>query len=219
MDAWLRALRDIKKEIGYVDLIDKLKVDECLLRYCEDAQIIVKNLRPIDFRNRKTERNKYTDHLLRLTQKFLRVHPEIRTWEEFKSHQETKSVWRLLNEFGVRQEIFPSKIGNDEKEERSKTNLTLSEFYEVCQIHFHFNGTFESFKRSIQRQYGSFAEYCLMKGYDINSTKWENDETAIRVAKKLGSREEVKKQSSSLYKYLTDKKLWEKIWAQEQEAA
>ena len=73
------------------------------------------------------------------------------------------------------------------------TRLTLEEFYELCQIQFSYDGLFGAFKKLVSKKYGSFVEYYLERGYDINNTNWENDETALRVVKKIGSTEEVKK--------------------------
>ena len=90
--------------------------------------------------------------------------------------------------------------------------VTLEELYEVYRIKFNFNGSLQSFKRQITRTYGSYAEYCLKKGYDINTTRWDSEETALRVARKLGSIEEIGRKSPSLLKYLEERKLTKKAF-------
>lgn len=214
MNHLLVPLQEIKRELGFSERIAELKDSPELLRYCLKNRVIASQVGPEDFTNRRSDRDAYTNLLVELTQNFLEIHPEIQTWQDFSSHKDTKKVHRLLFEFGVRGEVFPFETESEEKKEssKSKTSLTLPEFYELCQIQFHFGGTFESFKRHIQRQYGSFAEYCISKGYDINSTRWENDETAIRVAQKLGSLEEVLRRSKSLHKYLSDRDLLEAVF-------
>ena len=54
---------------------------------------------------------------------------------------------------------------------------------------------------------GHFCRAPKSRGYDINGTKWESDETAIRVACKLGSLDAIEQKSISLFKYLQQRDL------------
>lgn len=209
MDKKLKTLKEIKEALAYEGKLSDLKHDEKLLNFCFKHCVIVK-LQPSDIK-REHQREKYTNFLVALTKEYLKDKPEIASWEDFRRQSDTKRTNSFLHEFGVKGEVFP--FGETEVEEkpvsRPKTSLTLQEFYEMCQIQFHYSGTYSAFNRMIARQYGSFAEYCILKGYDINSTKWDSDETALRVAAKLGSLETVKQRSKSLLKYLEENDLVE----------
>lgn len=206
MDKKLRTLREIKEALEYEGKIGDLKGDDRLINFCFKNCVIVK-LQPSDLSSAQKE--KYTNFLVDLTKEYLKTKPEIESWESFRQQSDTKKSHGFLHEFGVKGEVFP--FGETEVEvtpaSRPKTSLTLQEFYEMCQIQFHYSGTYSAFNRMIGRQYGSFAEYCILKGYDINSTRWESDETALRVAAKLGSLDAVKTRSKSLLKYLEEKDL------------
>jgi hypothetical protein len=153
------------------------------------------------------------------TRAFLTQHKDVNDWKDFVRMPEVRRIHKMLFEYGIRAEVFPEAPAEKGASirARSATSLTLPELYEVCQFKLHFSGSFLSFKRLIQRQYGSFAEYCLLKGYDINTTKWESDETAIRVARKIGSMENVKAKSKSLYSYINEKNLEEFIFGKKTE--
>jgi hypothetical protein len=206
MDKKLKTLKEIKEALAYEGKLSDLKGDEKLLNFCFKNCVIVK-LQPSDLN--RDQKEKYTNFLVALTKEYLKDKPEIASWEAFRQQSDTKNTNRFLHEFGVKGEVFP--FGETEVKEppiaRPKTSLTLQEFYEMCQIQFHYSGTYSAFNRMIGRQYGSFAEYCILKGYDINSTRWESDETALRVAAKLGSLEAVKQKSKSLLKYLEENDL------------
>ena len=205
MDNLIIKLSDVKAALQFQGTIEKFKSSKELINYCCKHGFIAivtpgylsKELREV-----------YTIHLVELTKSFILRNPAITSRDEFAKRKDTKKVNKLFFEYGVTAEIFPQEIESDTPVEiRSKTSLKMKEFYEVCQIQFHFEGSFLSFKKFIQRQYGSFAEYCIQKGYDINSSKWESDETALRVARKLGSLDAVKAKSKSLYNYLVEHSL------------
>lgn len=208
MDDKLRSLKEVKEALAYEGSLTQLKSDEKLLNFCFKNCVIVK-LSPSSLT--PEQREKYTDFLVSLTKEFLEENSEIKDWTDFKQRNDTRKIHKYLYEVGVTGEVLPYEPVTEEslKQDKTKTSLTVEEFYELCQIQFHFNGTLSSFKRILAKEYGSFAEYCILKGYDINKTKWENDETAIRVARQLGSIDEVKIRSKSLFKYLTDKKLFD----------
>jgi len=212
MDALLVTLNEIKKELSFEGTKEDLIKSGSVLKYCKKKNAIAK-INPGDWD--KKSRIEYTEFLVSHTRSYLNANPHITSWNEFSRQKDTRRIHKMLHEYGVKGELFPLESLEEVKpKQRSKTSLTMPEFYELCQIQFHFQGSFLSFKRFIQRQYGSFAEYCIMKGYDINSTKWENDETAIRVARKLGSVEKVKEKSASLYKYLNEKDLLEQAFSE-----
>lgn len=212
MDSMLVNLRELKSELNLNGSLRQLGRSALVVDFCKKKQVIVR-ISPDDLT--PEDRQRYTRYLVELTKAFLSLHPEIRTWSDFSRRPDTRKVHKLLFEYGIRAEVFPDIEApvRTEGKERSPTSITLPELYEVCQIKFHFQGSFLSFKKVIQRQYGSFAEYCITKGYDINTTKWESDETALRVAHKLGSIEEIQRRSKSLYKYLVDHNLLEVVFS------
>lgn len=210
MDSLLKPLKDIKEIINFKGHVKDMTRIDNFHKLCKKHKIIPNNLKPsmIPAENR----NAMTDLLVELTHKFV-LENKIDSWEEFVSSPKTRKIAKLLFEFGVRGEVFPlEEDGLSKKPEEEDRRLTFHEFYELCQIKFNFDGSFGSFKKMIEKKYGSFAEYCLLKGYDINNTKWESDETAIRIAQKIGSMEKVKSKSSSLYNYLNDKNLLKMVF-------
>lgn len=211
MDKKLKTLKEIKEALAYEGKVSELKGDEKLLNFCFKNCVIVR-LQPSDLN--RNQKEKYTNFLIELTKDYLKNKPEIDSWEAFRQQNDTKKTHRFLHEFGVKGEVFPFREieGEEKPVARPKTSLTLLEFYEMCQIQFHYSGSFDTFRKMITRQYGSFAEYCILKGYDINSTRWESEETALRVAAKLGSLEAVKTRSRSLLKYLEERNLMEEVF-------
>lgn len=215
MDSLIIRASDAKEFARFKGTTEEFKRSRDVVEWCIQKKQIVR-LSPQDM-NRE-ERERYTDYLVSLMQSFLKENPGITSWSDFASKPENNKTAALFHQFGVRGAIFGVESFQTDHApaiERSRTNLTFEEFFEMCQIEFHYQGTLGSFKKMISRRYGSFAEYCINKGYDINGTKWENDETAVRVARKLGTVAEVKKRASSLYKYLTDKGLLDMAFRKE----
>ena len=207
MDNLIVLAKDAKDSSGYVGSTDEFKHSAEVVSWCVENRRIIR-LSPQEMTG--AEKNRYTDFLVSLMREYLIAHPKVTTWSEFASLPENNKTQALFHQFGVRGEVFGVESFQDDeapRAERSRKNLTFMEFYELCQIQFHYEGSFGSFKKLIARKYGSFAEYCILRGYDINGTKWENDETAIRVAQKLGSLTEIKNRAGSLYKYLHDHRL------------
>jgi len=211
VDQFIISLLEIKEAIKFEGSIEDLKESGLFVSYCKSKKLIAIVLP--NHLNKK-DRSEYVEYLVRIAKKYIKENTQVRSWADFQKQKDTRKVHKMLHEYGVTAELFPLECLTEQKKlsSRSKTSLTMPEFYEMCQIQFHFQGSFLSFKKFVQRQYGSFAEYCILKGYDINSSKWESDETAIRVAKKLGSINAVKEKSKSLYKYLVDRKLLEEAF-------
>jgi hypothetical protein len=209
MDQQLISIREIQKlEEVRGNRDDFVKSDE-FLKICSKHKAIPRDLKKSSLN--KTKRDLYIDYLVSLTQEYIDEN-SIVSWDHFKSKDNTRRVAKLLFEFGVPGEVnyygcSESKTENSEE----LTKLTFKEFYELCQIQFNYEGSYGSFKKMVSKKYGSFAEYCLERGYDINNTKWENDETAVRVAEKIGSLEDIKTKSNSLYKYLLENGLTKRL--------
>jgi hypothetical protein len=213
MDALLSQLRKAFDESKFKGTFEDFKTSEAAITWALNKNRILR-LQPQDLA--REHRKVYTQHLTKMTKEYLQKNKNIKTWRDFAEHADNKSVHKILHQFGVRGEVFGIESFQDEaqvQKTQNPTSITILELYELYQIQHHYNGTFSSFKRVIQRKYGSFAEFCIKKGYDINSSKWESDESAVRVAKALGSISEVKKRSTSLMKYLTENDLLESTFS------
>lgn len=211
MDDLLKSLKEIKAFIKYQGSIQELAAHDALTEICRKHKIVPGSIKTSMIP--KDHRDKFTDYLVEITHKFV-LKNEIDSWEEFVRHPKTRRIAKILFDFGVRGEVFPLEEEDKLVPSVVDKRLTINELYELCQIKFNFDGSLGSFKKMISKRYGSFGEYCLERGYDINNTKWESDETALRVAKKIGSLEKIKIKSSSLYKYLLDNNLLDKIFDQ-----
>lgn len=212
MDLLLKKVSELKAASGFKGTDEQFRNSEKLVFVCRKLGFISDIKYPTKIN--KAVRDDYYTHLVALTKKHLFANPEQKSWHKFCSDPANRKIHKILQEFGVRQELF----SNDEDAvynplQPSSRNITIEELYELCQIQFNFDGSMSSFKRYLQRTYGSFAEYCIDKGYDINSCKWESEETAMRVAFRLGSTEEIKKKSLSLYNFLSTKGLLKKLKA------
>jgi hypothetical protein len=207
MDALLKQLKDIKLAAKFDGTVLEFVALDDFTAICKKLKVVPVNIKlsmlPQD------GQESFVNYLVEITHKFV-LKEKIESWSEFKRHPDCFKIEKLLFQFGVRGALFPldEENSNDGPLLLEDRKITFFEFYELCQIQFNFDGSFGSFKKMISKKYGSFAEYCLSRGYDINNTKWESDETAIRVARKIGSPAEVKAKSSSLYKYLDDRNLF-----------
>jgi hypothetical protein len=208
MDSFIRSIADLKVMAGYKGSLAQFKSSKELVKCCRANGVIADIKKPSDIC--KASFDEYYTHLCALAKKYLFEHRHLKYWEKFATSPTNQKVHKILHEFGVAR---GSGIFSDQPEDKydpiesNTKKITLEELYEVYQIKFNFDGSFLAFKKQIQKAYGSYAEFCLAKGLEINSTKWESDETAIRVARKLGSVETVKEKCPSLLKYLEDKKL------------
>lgn len=208
MDSFIRSIADLKALAGYTGSLAQFKSSKELVKCCRANGVIADIKKPSDIC--KASSDEYYTHLCALTKKYLFEHRHLKHWEKFVINPNNQKVQKILHEFGVAR---GSGIFSDEPEDKydpiesNTKKITLEELYDVYQIKYNFDGTFLSFKKQIQKTYGSYAEFCLAKGLEINNTKWESDETAIRVARKLGSVEVVKEKCPSLLKYLEEKKL------------
>ena len=208
MDDLIIALKDIMNNVDYHHGAKSFQKSKKLVDFCIEKGKIADISIPqkIPEQNRKI----YLNHLVNLTKNFFANHNDIFTWNDFRNHSKNKKIHSILHNFGVPGEIhLPDN--KDNCSGKSKTSLTITEFYEIAKMKFNFQGTENAFKRHIQKLYGSYAEYCIQKGYDVNSCFWDCEETALRCAKKLGGLEQVKKRSKSLYHFLEKNNLLEKL--------
>lgn len=208
MDNLIKSVKELKELSCYSGSLNQFKSSKELVETCRRLSLIA-DIKDPSIIN-KAAFDDYFTHLSALTKIFLFKHRELKVWSKFASHPECRKIQKIFHEIGIARS---SGLFTDEEEAfydpliPDSKKVTLEELYEVYCIKFNYTGSLPSFKRQITRIYGSYAEYCLEKGYDINSTKWESEETAIRVAKKLGSIDKVKEKSSSLLKYLESRKL------------
>ncbi len=213
MDHLLRSVKELKELSFYRGSLKQFKSAKDLVEVCRRHGVIADIKDPADIC--KSVYEDYFTHLCALTKVFLFQHRELKVWKHFASHPECKKIQKIFHEIGMARS---SGLFTDDVEAQydplipDSKRVTLEELYEVYRIKFNFNGSLQSFKRQITRTYGSYAEYCMAKGYDINTTKWDFEETALRVAKKLGSLEEIQRKSPSLLKYLEDRKLTKKAF-------
>lgn len=206
MDLLLMKVGELKAKASFKGSDEDFRSTAKLVKMCRRLGVIAEVRDPSHIV--RTSRDEYYTHLVALTKKFLFANPEQKAWSKFCADPGNRKTSKILKEFGVKAELF-----SDDEEavynpiDPGTRNITIEELYELCQIQFNFAGSLGSFKRYLQRTYGSFAEYCISKGYDINNCKWESEETALRVAGQIGSLEELKKRSPSLYKFLESKDL------------
>ncbi|KYG67624.1 hypothetical protein AZI85_17240 [Bdellovibrio bacteriovorus] len=208
MDSLVRSVAELKEMAGYKGNLAKFKSSKELVLCCRKFGVIADIKDPSDIC--KSSFDDYYTHLCALAKKYLFEHRDLKFWSKFATSHDNRKVHKIFHEFGVARGSGIFSEEPDDKydpTESNTTKITLEELYDVYQIKYNFDGSFLSFKKQIQKAYGSYAEFCLAKGLDINTTKWESDETAIRVARKLGSVDAVKEKCPSLLKYLEDKKL------------
>ncbi|MGE3759147.1 MAG: hypothetical protein AB7H97_15395 [Pseudobdellovibrionaceae bacterium] len=215
MDSLIRSVSELKEMSGYRGNVTQFRSSKELITYCRANGLIADIKKPSDICNSAFD--EYYTHLCALAKKYLFEHRHLKHWDKFAASAKNRKAHKILHEFGVAR---GSGIFSDEPEDKydpvetTTKKITLEELYDVYQIKFNFDGSFLSFKKQIQRTYGSYAEFCLAKGLDINNTKWESDETAIRVARKLGSAAVVKEKCPSLLKYLEEKKLFKEAFSE-----
>ncbi len=211
LDSCLKNLIEVKREMNFKGSNKELLVSIELIDYCVNHKLILKNASKSDF-NKKMYEEKYYPHLLRLGWEFLLSKEHLSNADELMRQPGCRKAGKVLWNHGVfgdlREQFTAYQRDKSEKfKAKHRPSLTLSQLYEICQIYHGFEGSESSFRRHIQRTYGSFAEYCLQKGYDINASKWEDPEAALRVAKKFESFEALKYGCPSLLKFLQDKDL------------
>lgn len=213
MDQLIRSVKELKELSSYSGSLNQFKSSKDLVDTCRRNGVIADIKDPAVIC--KSSFDDYFTHLCALTKAFLFQHRDLKLWARFAAHPECRKIQKIFHEIGIARS---SGLFTDDVEAEydpllpDSKKVTLEELYEVYRIKFNFNGTLQSFKRQITRTYGSYAEYCLAKGYDINTTKWDSEETALRVARKLGSVDETQRKSPSLLKYLGDRKLLKKAF-------
>lgn len=211
MDELIKPLSSVRREANFSGTNTEFKASRELIEYCIANKIIVSQVHPAEIN--KDFFNDYFAFLLNLSLDHLSTSP-VEEIEMLESLEGFRKSYKILWEFGVIADL-KRKLGVSESKQkvsqRSDTALTMEQFYELCKAQFGYAGSFGSFKKYVQKIYGSFAEYCLMKGYDINATKWEDEAVAIRVVEKLGSPEVVQVKSPSLYKFIVENDLFSKL--------
>ena len=188
---------EAKLESKFPGSLSEFKKSKHLIEYCLSSGRIVRITSPAQINLDMF--HVYHRHLLELTRRFI-IDENITSWSELENHPDTVRVVKILHEFGVRGELF-NEIEADDKP-KSSDHVTVTQLWEMAKIHHAFKGSENAFKSWLQDQYGSLAEYCLAKGLPINATNWESHETAVRVAKKLGSISAIRSRSKSLLRYL-----------------
>ncbi|MFN7455467.1 MAG: hypothetical protein ACK5RO_12505 [Pseudobdellovibrionaceae bacterium] len=213
MDQLIRSVKDLKQLSSYSGTLTQFKSSKELVDTCRRHGLRADVKDPSSICKKSFD--DYFTHLTALTKVFLFAHRDLKVWSKFASHPECRKVSKIFHEIGIARS---SGLFTDEEDVAydplipDSKRVTLEQLYEVYKIKRNYSGTLMAFKRQITRMYGSYAEYCLNKGYDINTTKWDSEDTAIRVARKLGSIEEIQRKSSSLLKYLEEKKLLKKVF-------
>ena len=208
MDHLIISLTEAKTCSGFDGKTAEFKKSRELVEFCIKNNKIVDSVHPSEMNDGLF--NFYFNHLLNMTRTIVSHLTDFNGIDDLKNRPAFRKSFKILWEFGVIGEIRNHSEGSSklfEDQKRSATSITIKELYEVALVQLSFSGSELAFKKQVQRLYGSFAEYCIEKGYDINTTKWESNETALRVAKKIGSIEAVKNKSKSLYKYLLENNL------------
>ena len=206
MDEFLIDAKELMIKCNYHGKLAHFKCSQELIDSCKKYKVIVRNIHPNHLNNFKES---YFNYLKELALEYLRKNRNIKSWESFKAISANAKVSKIFFEYGIKAEVFDKivsykiRLGIIE----SPNKITLEELFEITTIKYNYTGSLTSFRRYIEENYGSYAEYCLDKGYDINQTKWESNEAALRCAKKIGSIDAIKIKSSSLFKYLCDNNL------------
>lgn len=213
MDELIRSIKELKELSSYGGSLSQFKSSKELVDVCRRHGVVADIKDPAIIC--KAAFDEYFTHLCALTKKYLFEHRDLKVWSKFASQPDCRKIQKIFHEIGIARS---SGLFTDDVEAEydplipDSKRVTLEELYEVYRIKFNFNGSLQSFKRQITRVYGSYAEYCLTKGYDINTTRWDSEETALRVARKLGNFDEIQRKSPSLMKYLEDHKLLKKVF-------
>lgn len=211
MDKLLIDIKDLKETAEFEGKLADFKSSSKLVDVCRKNGVIAKGLMPSAIE--KDMRSIYFDHLACLAKEYLENHSEIRNWDDFCKVTKNRAVAKIFFEFGVKAEVFDNipEISDKKVAAENPLRITEEEVFELSKIRFNFKGSLTSFKRMIVDLYGSYAEYCIEKGFDINQTKWEDREVALRCAIKIGNMDKIKRRSKSLYKYLTENHLADKV--------
>lgn len=213
MDSLIRSVADLKDLASYKGSLKQFRSSRELVDTCRRHGLIADIKNPAEIC--KSAFDDYFTHLCALAKKYLFEKRHLKVWSKFASDPGCRKASKIFHEIGVARSsglfVEEEDVEYDPRLPDSK-RVTLEELYEVYRIKFNYAGSLAAFRRQIMRLYGSYAEYCLAKGYDINTTKWDSEETAIRVAKKLGSPAEIQKQCPSLWKYLEERKLASKLF-------
>ncbi len=213
MDSLIVSVQDLKEKAGFKGSLKQFKSSKDLVTFCRKTGVIADIRDPADIC--KSALDDYFTHLCALTKQYLFDNKELKAWEKFASRPENRKVHKILHEFGVRGELF-SEASEEVYDPitPNPTRITIEDLHEIYQIKFNYEGSLQTFKKQIWRMYGSYAEFCLEKGYDINNVRWEPD-FAIRVANKIGSKEKIQKKCPTLWKYIEENKLENSLFKKE----
>jgi hypothetical protein len=222
MDSMLKTLTEVRRAMGFKGTNGELLISEELIYFCVENQIILKSVKSKDMDSVLYE-EKYYPFLLNSAWKQLASLKHLDDADQLRSEPGYQKVAKVLWDHGVFGDLRErfKKYREDENASikvKQQPKITLAEVHLNCQIYHGYTGSYSAFMKHIQRTYGSFAEYCLQKGYDINTTKWGDKDTALRVARKIGSEVEIKHQSPSLYKFLIENGLLENLFNDEKSA-
>ena len=213
MDSLIKSVQELKELSGYKGGLKQFRSSSDLVVFCRKNQLIADIKDPADIC--KNCSDDYYTHLTALTKKYLFENKDMKSWEKFASNPENRKAHKILHEFGVRGELFSEK-SDDEYDPitPNATRITIEDLHEIYQIKFNYEGSLQTFKKQIWRMYGSYAEFCLEKGYDINNVRWEPD-FATRVANKIGSKNAIQKRCPTLWKYLVENNLTKTLFKNE----
>jgi hypothetical protein len=206
MDHLIISIKQIHAQTREQITIGEYKGSSQLVNACIRLKVIAKGASAQSFL--KSDRDRYTTFLESLARDYLAAHPNVKSWDAFKVVSENRAVAKIFFDYGVKNSVFDN-LGEQKSGHQSveRKRVTVEDLHEICVIRFNFTGSIVSFKRMIEDHFGSYAEYCITKGYELNQSKWDDREAAIRCAKKLGSLEEIRDRSASLYKFIVDNDL------------
>ena len=206
MDSYLIELKDALEQSGFNGTQSKFKKSRELIDFCIEEKKVVRVTSPQQL-NMEFFFD-YHKHLLNLARKFIKNNG-IDSWEDLMARQDMSKSSKILHEFGIRAELFDPI--EEEVEEAEENKISMTEIFDLAYVHLGFSGSETALKNRIQKDFGSVAEFCLEKGLPINATKWEDEQVAVRVAKKLGSLEVIRSKSKSLIKFLKSNDLLVKL--------
>ncbi|MDE0119823.1 MAG: hypothetical protein OXM55_07435 [Bdellovibrionales bacterium] len=209
MNSLICKTSDIKKELNYKGILNDFKKSEELINYLIEKRKIVSIANPHQIN--KSLFKVYSNHLFKLTKEYCEA-KNIKSWEHFCAQPETNKVTKILWSFGIKGAYFSSlEEQSNTLEQSTDESISLEDIHYIAEVHYGFKGSTKALQSQLQRDYGSVAEFCLEYGLPLNASSWEKSETAIRVAKKIGSISQIEKKSPSLLKFLETHKLLEEL--------
>jgi hypothetical protein len=197
------SLTEALKRSGYDGRKNDFLGSGQFLIWCRTNVVLI---RLIPGQLRKEHRIDYIQYLDQMIRSSFGDFSQFDDWNHFATQENNVNIANLVQEFGLRSTFFKETQGSntriDYSKETSDKRITIQEVYEAACVKLGYNGTLGSFKTYISHHYGSFAEYCVGKGYDVNECKWQNKKTAMRVAKMFSGKKEIQARAPGLYAYL-----------------